>query len=638
MASGQQAWDYKAYAEDRERFEGEVRRYEELAREDPDGYRRKVVRFAAIGYAFIIGLLLLTIALAALAIWMLIARKGGGIQIAIASSIIIFGILRAFLSRWPRPEGFEVKESDAPGLFADIRQMGQELGSPPIHRVVLDRNFNATAAQWPRLGVLGGYENTLTLGLPYLLAVRPNEAKATIAHELGHFTGQHGELSVKTYHISDVLARLRFEWDGRLTGAIVAKFFDWYEPNFNAMAFALRRQQEFEADAAATRLGLAADNARDLLRFQVVSHWMRSNFWPSVWRGTASHAPKDVYTRLEAFFRTPVEPGFLTHHLRNELAEKSDVTDTHPALSDRLSAIGIDLPPLDDLVSDLIQPSEPSAARHFFGDRLGALLVDIGQEWSEEVQEDWDDFQARQQVIEQHLASIGPDAPPLLAARVAAFRALHLLGEVEVRNAAFAEVIRHDPNDPEALYYLALAKISPLAPEAQLAEAEQMLIRAYETNAAWRINIARALFRLVEDRDATKAEHWFRVIEKEDEMLEQIQKHFWNLDPKERFQPLEDDPVLRAELALGLQKVPHLEAAYAAVLPSSRFPGVSTTLVVLVTNKKRQTFKLEQPEEDDAQAMVFEARLPVGTVCLVPIGKNKHLLDKVPHAPFTRIV
>src|SRR5207253_2899501 len=114
-----------------------------------------------------------------------------------------------------------------------------ELHAPRIHRIIITDDFNAYAAQRPRFSLVGPTENTLALGLPYMLAVSPDEFRATVAHEFGHFSGKHGKFGATIYRqtvtwhrIWDQLSKSNASW-------LLSSFLSWYMPKFEALSFAL---------------------------------------------------------------------------------------------------------------------------------------------------------------------------------------------------------------------------------------------------------------------------------------------------------------------------------------------------------------------------------------------------------------
>ena len=130
-----------------------------------------------------------------------------------------------------------------PSLFDTLDAIRFRLEAPPIHRVVLTWELNAGLAQVPRLGVLGWPRNTLSLGLPLLLVLRPESFRAVVAHELGHLSGNHGAFGAWLYRIRHTWQRVLeglMERDAKLDFGL-RRFFRWYVPYFEVCAFRLLR-------------------------------------------------------------------------------------------------------------------------------------------------------------------------------------------------------------------------------------------------------------------------------------------------------------------------------------------------------------------------------------------------------------
>src|SRR5207249_200161 len=113
--------------------------------------------------------------------------------------------------------------------------------------VLLTDDFNAAAAQRPRLGIFGWQENYLLLGLPLMLALTPGQFRSVVAHELGHLSGNHGKFGGWIYRINRTWEQLveRMTQSRSWVSGIFTKFFGWYMPFFEAYSFVLRRQQEY---------------------------------------------------------------------------------------------------------------------------------------------------------------------------------------------------------------------------------------------------------------------------------------------------------------------------------------------------------------------------------------------------------
>src|SRR3990167_2203187 len=97
-----------------------VRRLESYARQHPTQYKLNVALVAALGYAYVLAVLGLTLAVGA---WLILSLKDGGsshlssIKLLFWLSILAAIIMRAFWVRFTPPTGIEVQREDAPRLF-----------------------------------------------------------------------------------------------------------------------------------------------------------------------------------------------------------------------------------------------------------------------------------------------------------------------------------------------------------------------------------------------------------------------------------------------------------------------------------------------------------------------------------------
>jgi Zn-dependent protease with chaperone function len=124
----------------------------------------------------------------------------------------VFG-LAAFIFLWwlvqPSPGTVGrhiVRRQEAPAFFEMVDGLCISAAAPRIHRIVLDNELNAAAYQTGGFLSLLGSRRTLILGVPLLRMLSVDEVKAVIAHELGHFSRNHGRLGHWIY-------RVRAKWD-----------------------------------------------------------------------------------------------------------------------------------------------------------------------------------------------------------------------------------------------------------------------------------------------------------------------------------------------------------------------------------------------------------------------------------------
>ena len=226
---------------------------EALAAARPRAYRLRVAALAALGIGYVLLMLVATLALVVVALAGVVVSKNPAVlKVAWLPLALAWSIARSLRVPMPPPAGEPLPPGDAPALFAEIEQVRRSLRAQRIHSVVLTKDFNASVSQVPRLGIFGWTRNHLTLGLPLLAALTPEQFRAVLAHELGHLARDHARFGNWIYRIRRVWAQLLDAMERRsgFTHRLFTRFFDWYGPYFNAYSFALARANEYEADRA----------------------------------------------------------------------------------------------------------------------------------------------------------------------------------------------------------------------------------------------------------------------------------------------------------------------------------------------------------------------------------------------------
>lgn len=383
-----------------ERFDEMVKRLEILAKNDPAKYRLRVALLAVLGYAYIAMVLAVLLALCLLLVWIafsigkanLIIIKVGWVLVVLAAVVI-----RSLWVKQTPPKGIELTRADAPRLFDLIEELTKALGAPRIHHVQMLDFFNAAVVQVPRFGFFGGYKNYLLLGLPDMQACSPAQFRATLAHELGHLSGQHGRFASWIYRLRRTWGQLlqRLEADGRLGSLIFTSFLNWYAPYFQAYSFVLARKHEYEADEAAARLTGAENVAEMLIDTRLKESYLEENYWPEIYRRaeTEPQPATDVYANIPLKLREPLTQEALARGLQFALARKTDSADTHPALADRLHALGY---PSQNgggngewVERYQLAPVNERAADSYLGAHTQKLVAQFDHAWQEGVAEQW---------------------------------------------------------------------------------------------------------------------------------------------------------------------------------------------------------------------------------------------------------
>ena len=324
-------------------FSALVDRLEVYARQSPGAYKLRVALLAALGYAFLIGVVIVIGVLAVAVIyfgrlnWLVI--KVLAIPLGIAALV-----LRSLWVEFPEPDGEPLKYDDAPRLFDLAKSTREATTGPKLHKLLLTDEFNAAIVQRPRLGMFGWHENYLIVGLPLLHGLSPDEVRAVIAHEFGHLSGKHGAFSSWIYRVrltwGQVLVKMRAEQ--RFGSGIFESFFRWYAPYFSAYSYVLARSREYEADRMSVQLCGKENAAGALIKIHLRDKSLGNEFWPTFFKRANSEAepPKEPFNEMLAALRQPLSLIKAQTWFSQSLTNKHDYDDTHPALGDRLEAMG----------------------------------------------------------------------------------------------------------------------------------------------------------------------------------------------------------------------------------------------------------------------------------------------------------
>jgi Zn-dependent protease with chaperone function len=268
--------------------------------------------------------------------------------------------------------------------------MRGRIQGPVIHRVLLVDDINAAIVPHPRFGLYGWERNYLILGLPLLQSLSEEEAMAVVAHEYGHLSGHHGRLGGFIYRFRAAWARLQqlsgqwTDWGSRL----IARIFQWYAPYFNAYTFVLARQNEYLADQASVEIAGRDNAASALMRVNIASGFASATFWPSISRRIAvePEPPGNRSAFWEASLRDELDPQLRARFLDQARQRETDRLNTHPALKDRLAAIGAHV---DDDTARRLGPPAVSAAAAWLGPCLARITSEFDDQWRQGIAENW---------------------------------------------------------------------------------------------------------------------------------------------------------------------------------------------------------------------------------------------------------
>ena len=537
----------------------------------PERYRRKVLAMARFGYWLVPVMMAVLIALPAAIVYAIVIGEGSIVQKVLVGALGafygygLFQTARAFFAPYEPLEGFDVTADEVPALFQMIDEARSSLNAPALDRVALVNELNAAAVQMPKRSFLGKPTNELIIGLPLMEALQRDELKSVIAHEFGHFSGEHG-------HDSYVVFRTMRAWEialasaeayGGVAGIVPHLMAKWFVPRFMAYTFAQRLDNEFFADRAAVTATNAATVASALTRVELAEYRMSENYTRFMREAVpAAEPPEEVLRQLYAGLGDIQEDPLAGGRMLMALHTERDPMDTHPSLSERLASIGIEpeLPPAVD-----------RPAIEALGDVVDRVYAHFNAEQLEAMRESWASWHKTFHEEKEELAKLHSQASDGKLPLKDAMRRLILSGmesDDEERQGFFRQTLDWYPEEPRALYAMGsfLARQHDMAALDYLEEAAQR----DETASGAVLSMATELAAVRDDASMVaecreKAQSWF---EENGERLQKLEEP----TPGGTLEVCDIDDGAREQLAAGLDANSiSLSKAYLVTKPMSEW-------------------------------------------------------------------
>ena len=294
----------------------------------------------------IIGVLLVALSYWVTALWWGVYWK----KLIVVVVVLAFGGAAAVLvTIFRRPaaegslEGTILEPQTSPELWKQIEPICVSVGVNPPDWVVAGITDTFFVTETPVIVEsrrLSG--KLLFISLPLLKQLHTSEADAILAHEMAHFSG---EDTLYSRRISPLLHRydeyLHSLKEG-ITGIAVFYYMACFRALFEISLCRLSRRREFRADAIAARVTTPSDFAAALLRTVSYSRF-RATVETELFNQSQVMESADVSSRVETGYLDYVNK-FVTDPELGTM-ESAHPFDTHPPLSQRLKAIGIELNP-----------------------------------------------------------------------------------------------------------------------------------------------------------------------------------------------------------------------------------------------------------------------------------------------------
>jgi hypothetical protein len=378
----------------------------------------------------------------------------------IAGAAALFALVRALIVRTDPPGGRVVGCDDAPELFATIDDVLQRMAvkrkgkshTVEIATVTLDNEFNASLCQIPRWGVFGNYSNHLQIGLPLMALLDAAELKTVLAHEIGHLGGQQGRFAAWIYRqrITWRALQHKFEEPKNFFEKMLARFYRWYVPYFDAYTFVLARNHEYQADRAASRATNLRLFARALVKVNLAGRFLSEVFWPRFF-AQVENVPQPPYLPFSMLPKALVvaqKEWLRNDWLQSALSRFAAEHDTHPGLGERLAAL--------DVGAELPTQLAGKSALALLGADAAALLKGCDDEWQAENAQAWRKRHNDIKEARWKIAQYENMPPEELNSEAVWEKSLLLLdiGDEEDAVAELQELVAHEPAVAKAQFLL----------------------------------------------------------------------------------------------------------------------------------------------------------------------------------------
>jgi heat shock protein HtpX len=305
---------------------------------------------AVLALVLMIGFYLLALAVAALLIFVIYLEISSGRLNIYLTLICLFAAGVILWSIVPRGEHFAapgplLEETKYPRLFAEIKSISQAICQEMPSAVYLLPEANSFVFQAGGFACLGS-RRVMGIGLPLLKTLTCTQLRAVLAHEFGHYYGGDTKLGPWVYRTRSMVIRTvsGLRSNNTLLYLIRLPFYG-YGKMFLRITLAVYRRQEYNADKLAARVAGAGNTIEALRTIHGVAP-----AWNAYWSN--EYAPV-----LGAGYVPPLADGFGRFLKAKPVAQKvseivaqkmqnarTDPYDSHPALKDRIAALGA-LPP-----------------------------------------------------------------------------------------------------------------------------------------------------------------------------------------------------------------------------------------------------------------------------------------------------
>lgn len=266
--------------------------------------------------------------------------------VAIGAALAVFYAVYSLFKRPPRDTGIDgetVAESEAPALWAHIRDMAVRAETAPPQQIVagIDTNFFVTEAPLATAHK-SLHGRTLFVSLPLLRVLDRAEADAVLAHELAHFSG--GDTA---YSAALGPKLVQYDQYSAMMHAGGVTRFAYYLLRLYRVIFEFAhkrdsREREFVADRVAAKLVSARAIVTALIKVGAYARY-RGETEQALFEHTSQHTGAIGIAERVAAGLAPYAASsrFLQAMQQSEIPHPFD---SHPPLTERMQNVGQTVP------------------------------------------------------------------------------------------------------------------------------------------------------------------------------------------------------------------------------------------------------------------------------------------------------
>ncbi|WP_286831311.1 MULTISPECIES: M48 family metallopeptidase [Kordiimonas] len=384
------------------------------------------------------------------------------ILLVVVPSLLLTAV--AFGSYFPsKPEmkGARVSRKQAPQLWAAADNVRKKLSTARINEIYIISEANASMTSFPLFGPFW-LRRSMSVGLPLLALLDPEELETVIAHEMGHTSSECPRLLRIANYVSAYFTAFASDADSLSEGAgsyaiptlFLAQIMGTLSRPISELMVPLNRAGEIVADGAAGRIyGKTAGDA--LLKLEVDFPLSYAAFDAEFYQGARHREkPEMLPSRwLVAKYPLVLDETERQEKLIEALEAKTETWHEHPCLNERLIALehGKQLPP----------QTRKNYAESWLGDALDKVVKEFDYSW-------YNQFGGQWRASYKHFKELEARKAELLSAETEVGKKALLelaniereLEGVEAANEYYHRALELDPACTESQYHLACSALN----------------------------------------------------------------------------------------------------------------------------------------------------------------------------------